>query len=100
MNAFDAVRGRPADRRVVVRCARLDHEFVEVAVIDSGEGFTDNADNAFEAFYTTKQNGMGMGLSIARLIVEAHAGAIRAMNNTDGGATVCFKLPLLPHQAS
>jgi signal transduction histidine kinase len=63
-------------------------------VIDNGAGLNGAEDGAFEAFYTTKQNGMGLGLSIARSIVAAHSGVICATSNSEGGATVSCRLPL------
>lgn len=99
VNALEALGDqRSPDRRVIVRSTRSGQRFVEISVIDNGGGFDGTLDSAFEAFYTTKPDGMGLGLSIARSIVEAHAGAIRATNNPEGGATVCFRVPLA-HQA-
>jgi signal transduction histidine kinase/integral membrane sensor domain MASE1 len=99
LNAFDAVSDGGDGRCVHVRVERVDgrhnhSEFVQVSVIDSGVGFADGRmETAFEPFYTTKIGGMGMGLPIARSIIEAHAGRIRVMNNEGGGATVQFTLP-------
>jgi len=96
VNALEAVADRPhGDRMVIVRCARTSDDSFDLAVIDSGPGFAPgDEETMFEAFHTTKRNGMGMGLSIARSIVEAHGGTIRAWNNTAGGATVCCTLPV------
>ena len=69
--------------------------FVEIAVRDTGIGLSETAAaQLFEAFYTTKPRGMGMGLSVARSIVSAHGGSIRAFANDEGGATVAFTLPI------
>jgi signal transduction histidine kinase/integral membrane sensor domain MASE1 len=99
VNALEAF-GEPhrADRRVTVRSCCCSQELVEVSVVDNGCGFNGAEEFAFEALYTTKQAGMGLGLSIARSIVEAHAGAIRARDNAEGGATVSFLLPVAHHQ--
>ena len=67
---------------------------IQFSVSDHGHGIRAEAGPDFERFYTTKGEGMGMGLSIARTIVEAHGGRIAAQNNADGGATVWFMLPL------
>jgi two-component system sensor kinase FixL len=69
---------------------------VEVAIHDSGPGLDPSLEElAFEPFYTTKQGGMGMGLSIARSIVEAHGGHIRIGNGSSkGGAIAMFTLPI------
>jgi PAS domain S-box-containing protein len=73
---------------------RNDHEVV-VSVTDTGRGIpTDVLPRIFDSFFTTKKNGMGMGLSIARSILEAHEGRIWAENNRDRGATFRFTLPL------
>jgi signal transduction histidine kinase/integral membrane sensor domain MASE1 len=99
VNALEAAAGgAPADRRVVVRSA-VDRDAVEVAVVDRGPGFDGAEDRAFDAFYTTKTDGMGLGLFIAKSIVQAHAGVIHAANNRERGATVAFRLPLAPHGA-
>jgi two-component system, LuxR family, sensor kinase FixL len=96
VNALEAVADQPPrDRKVIVRCTPSLAGFVEISVIDSGPGFDSGSEEQlFEAFYTTKRGGMGMGLSIARSIVEAHGGEIRAGNNSFGGATVSCRLPL------
>ena len=68
---------------------------VLVTVRDSGPGLNpESVDRLFDAFYTTKPGGMGMGLSICRSIVEAHGGQIWAAGATGPGATVQFTLPL------
>jgi signal transduction histidine kinase len=70
---------------------------VVVAVEDSGTGIDmDNLERLFQPLYTTKAEGLGMGLAIARTIVEAHAGELRASNNVGGGATFEFTLPVEP----
>jgi two-component system sensor kinase FixL len=67
---------------------------VEVLVSDTGPGIPhDQLATIFEPFVTTKEGGLGVGLSIARSIVEAHGGRIQAENNEDGGATFRFNLP-------
>jgi C4-dicarboxylate-specific signal transduction histidine kinase len=94
MNAMEAVAGgAAADRSVVVRTART-ASTVEVSVRDAGPGLrADASELVFDPFYTTKPNGMGMGLSIVRSIIRAHDGAISATNNPTGGATFHFELP-------
>src|SRR5262249_16836344 len=75
---------------------RLDgDDKVLVAVRDSGPGFAPGAEaNLFNAFFTTKPNGMGMGLSIVHSIIKAHGGRVWACNNDQGGATFQFTIPL------
>ena len=86
----------PADRRRVRVCTTQSDGEVQLAVSDSGMGIrADRLSEIFEPFYTTKSagSGMGMGLAIARNIVEAHAGRMAAENNSAGGATVWFSVP-------
>ena len=94
VNALEALGdSRRFDGRIVVRSGITADEFVEVSVTDNGAGFACAEESAFEALYTTKPAGMGLGLSISRSIVEAHEGVIRAANQPDGGACVAFRLP-------
>ena len=74
---------------------------VEIAVSDRGRGVAaDELSKLFDAFYTTKPDGLGVGLSIARSIVEAHAGRIEVQNHDDGGATFRVALPLARSRAA
>lgn len=97
-NASDAmsiVLDRP---RVLLVRTELDGEGqVRLSVRDSGVGFgSHDTDKLFQAFYTTKQDGMGIGLSISRSIIEAHEGRLWAVENDGPGATFCFSIPCRP----
>lgn len=99
MNAADAMRdvdGRA--RELLVQTLAQDGGRVLVAVRDTGVGVQpDLRGRVFDAFYTTKSRGMGMGLSISRSIVESHGGQLWVEQNDDGpGATFCFTLPVSP----
>jgi two-component system sensor kinase FixL len=96
LNAFDAMKDCPArEREVQLRAERDSRNFVKVAVTDHGIGLTgDKLDKIFQPFYTTKREGLGMGLSICRSIIEAHGGRLWALNNADRGATFYFTLPI------
>ena len=100
-NAIDAmVDGRPRATAVVIHCRRRNGESAVVTVSDTGPGIAAGAEETvFEPFYTTKKNGMGMGLSIVRTIVETHNGAITAGHRDGGGAVFEFTLPLLAEDA-
>jgi len=93
MNAFDAL-GTASERRTVVT-TRKAGTAIHVSVKDSGRGIP-VADLAriFDPFYTTKSSGLGMGLSIARSLIQAHGGQLWAENNKDGGATFTFTVPV------
>ncbi|MEX3773105.1 AAA family ATPase [Pseudomonas sp. MYb118] len=96
MNALEAMNGVSDDERQLHISARLnDAGSVLVCVSDSGPGFSsDNTEQIFASFYSTKPTGMGMGLSICRSIIEAHGGRLWASANTPRGAVVQFTLPV------
>lgn len=96
INAMDAMDDTPAAARwLEVRTERCDAEHVQVAVADNGRGLgAGRMDKLFESFFTTKADGMGLGLSVARSIVTMHGGAIWAENSKVGGATFLFTLPV------
>jgi two-component system, LuxR family, sensor kinase FixL len=75
--------------------APMADEMIEIAVSDTGSGFGhDVAQSLFQTFFTTKETGMGVGLSISRSIIEAHGGRMWAETNPAGGATFRFTLPV------
>ena len=94
-NASDAMRDiedRP--RQLMVTTARNEHDRVDLTVQDSGAGFEpESMNNLFESFYTTKSDGMGMGLSVSRSIIENHNGRLWANLNDGAGATFSFSIP-------
>ena len=96
LNAFGAMQATSRSARdVLVQVERDGPNAVCVSVRDRGHGIPDEAlDRIFDTFFTTKRDGLGMGLSICRSIIEAHQGRIWAQNNVDGGATVSFTLPV------
>jgi PAS domain S-box-containing protein len=91
-NAIDAMDGAPSPRIVRVS-ARLSNNVVQVEVSDTGNGVRE-PESIFEAFYTTKENGMGMGLAISRTIVESHGGQMWLKADGRKGATFVFTLPI------
>lgn len=97
-NAMDAMADATPDARVLtLRTRRLDG-CVELMVRDNGPGLDPDArDNAFEAFFTTKTDSMGMGLSISRSIVESHGGTLTCDADGDDGAAFRLRLPLKPN---
>ena len=98
MDAIDAAS--PGERRVVVTAELGESKSVEVAVTDSGRGVpVDKIAEVFDPFYTTKPNGMGMGLPICRTIIQAHKGRIWAENRDEGGASFRFTLPIAEKDA-
>jgi len=92
LDAMDAVSGRP--RMLFIRARRQDDEFALVEVRDTGSGMK-VPEKAFEAFFTTKEGGMGMGLTICRSIVEAHDGKIWVAPGDESGTSICFTIPLV-----
>ena len=95
-NAFDAMRQTPPDqRKVEISTAGNGNGEVRLSVRDHGTGIrTEVHEHLFDQFFTTKEQGLGMGLAIVRSIVEAHGGKIDAENVADGGARFYFTLPV------
>jgi two-component system sensor kinase FixL len=95
LNSFEAMRTTPVAKRVmIISTEKEDGSFVSGSVRDHGVGLPpDNPKKIFEHFYSTKPNGMGMGLTIVRSIVEAHDGVLIA-ENTGDGARFTFRLPM------
>jgi signal transduction histidine kinase len=95
MNGIDAMNTtEDRSRELVVRTQNGEPGQVQVTVQDSGVGLSpQNADRIFEAFFTTKPDGMGMGLAISRSIVENHGGRLWALMNDGPGATFQFTVP-------
>lgn len=97
LNAFDSVAGRPMGNRQVAVLCELRGAALAIVVADNGHGFTEaSRARIFEPYYTTKPNGLGMGLAICRSIVEAHGGSIAAAIAPEGGARFEFTIPLAP----
>ena len=95
VNGIDAIGDMPAESRIIdIRTSRVE-KFAELTVSDRGPGIPeDKLKEIFEPFFTSKAEGMGMGLSIARTIVEAHHGLISAKNRDLGGASFRIRLPV------
>jgi PAS domain S-box-containing protein len=99
IEAMQPITDRP--RELVIRSHQDEAHLVLVTVTDSGAGIAaEHADRLFNAFFTTKSSGMGMGLSICRSIVEAHGGRLWATANVPHGATFQFTLPVNTDTAS
>ncbi len=96
-NGMEAMANAPAEEReLAVRTFLNDKNQVECSVSDAGEGLAANIEpeKLFDAFFTTKKEGMGMGLAISRSIIEAHGGRLWAKRNPDRGMTFQFTLPV------
>lgn len=91
-NAIEAMDGHTANPRLGIH-AVSDGEFLRVAISDNGPGVP-HPEKIFDAFFSTKQSGMGMGLAICRSIVESHGGRLSVEQNDAGGATFAFTLPI------
>ena len=100
INALDAMEGLPpAERRIVISTRSDKGDVAEVTVRDFGTGLPkDRPDKVFDHFFSTKQKGMGMGLTIVRSIIEAHGGTIMAENALERGARMIVRLPAVRGQ--
>jgi PAS domain S-box-containing protein len=96
LNALDAVKSQPLEARKVRISARVGAaDSILISVSDSGLGIEDHKlETVFDAFYTTKNKGIGMGLPVSKSIIEQHNGRIWASNNPEGGAVFAFTLPI------
>jgi signal transduction histidine kinase len=94
LNAVEAMGSSEAGPRELLISTEQEHRGVLVSVRDSGPGLDpSHLDRVFDAFYTTKSSGLGMGLSICRSIIEAHGGRLWAEANESRGAVFQFTLP-------
>ena len=95
-NSIEAMaENKPRERSLTVAASRNGRGMVEVAVVDNGAACPPDAlESIFDAFFTTKESGIGMGLSISRSIVDAHGGRMWAVPNPERGLTLHFTLPI------
>ena len=96
-NALNALRDTPIDRRQLVIQTRRHNDNVTITIRDNGRGISANdLPRVFEAFFTRTPDGLGLGLAIARRIIEAYGGRLLAESTATGGATFTFTLPIAP----
>jgi two-component system, LuxR family, sensor kinase FixL len=87
-------------RELIASNTKVGDDMIEIEVSDTGSGFHDDVKAyLFQTFFTTKETGMGVGLSISRSIIEAHGGRMWAESNAAGGATFRFTLPAAPNES-
>jgi two-component system sensor kinase FixL len=97
LNACEAMTNNDSSECKLLISSKLNNGEVRVSVTDRGGGIPEEKkEQVFERFFTTKKEGMGLGLSICRTIINAHRGKIWATNNADRGATFHFSLPIVP----
>ncbi len=93
-NAADAMQGNPEDRRQMIVSTVLRDSMVQLCVADSGHGIAaSDMQSIFEPFWTSKVNGMGMGLAICHSVAVAHHGSLTVATAAQGGAVFCLQLP-------
>jgi PAS domain S-box-containing protein len=94
VNGIDAMKDVDGARELAIKSQKAEDDRILVSVSDTGVGLpVQQADQIFEAFFTTKPQGTGMGLSISRSIIESHGGRLWASGNSPRGASFCFSLP-------
>jgi len=93
-NSIDAMKEVDGTRELVIKSQRVENEQILVSVSDTGMGLPQElAEQIFNAFFTTKPHGTGMGLRICRSMLESHGGQLWAANNSPRGASFHFALP-------
>jgi signal transduction histidine kinase/CheY-like chemotaxis protein len=92
INAIDAMKDMDDTRKLIIESERAENEQLLVSVSDTGIGLPSETDHLFNAFFTTKPHGTGMGLRISRSIIESHGGRLWAAGNSPRGASFCFTL--------
>ena len=93
-NGIEAMKGMSGPGELMLRSQETGDGCLLVSVSDTGVGLTREVHQMFQAFYTTKPEGTGMGLAISRSIIESHGGRLWATGNPERGATFRFTLPL------
>jgi signal transduction histidine kinase len=95
MNSIDAMKDVDQPREVTIRSRRAEDRQLMISVSDTGVGLPpQQANQIYDAFFTTKAHGIGMGLRISRSIVESHGGRLWAADNSPSGASFFFTLPI------
>jgi len=94
INGIEAMKDTDVTRELAIRSQQTENGEVVVAVNDSGVGLPSQTEQIFNAFFTTKPHGTGMGLRISRSIIESHGGRLWAADNSPRGASFCFTLPI------
>ena len=97
-NALEAMDASPPEEReLAIRTSRREHNAIEAAFRDTGEGVSPHIESdIFDSFFSTKPNGLGMGLALSRSIIESHRGKLYAVSHPAGGSTFTFTLPIEP----
>jgi signal transduction histidine kinase len=95
MNSIDAMKDVDQTRELAIRSRLAENQQLMISVSDTGVGLPPQQTNQiFDAFFTTKSHGLGMGLRISRSIVESHGGRLWAADNSPHGASFSFTLPI------
>jgi signal transduction histidine kinase len=93
-NGIDAMKDVDGTRELAIKSQKAENGQLLISVSDTGIGLPPKqADQIFNAFFTTKPHGTGMGLRISRSIIESHGGRLWAADNSQGGAIFCISLP-------
>jgi signal transduction histidine kinase len=94
LNGIEAMQDTKTERQLTIKSVIAERDQLLISVTDTGVGVSEEqADEIFNAFFSTKAQGTGMGLSISRSIVESHGGRLWATSNSGRGATFSFTLP-------